>query len=373
MDVKSSATALNSTAHKPKLEALTSLRGIAAVVVVLAHIQISFPLGLEYVVHWHNAAVDLFFVLSGFTLFYVYGLLDDGQLRYGRYLLARYARVYPLYLLSLALVGLLYVWPRVIEPTSYPLKVTFVDFLAQLLGINAWPLVGNGVHWNLPTWSISAELFCYILLFPLLFRLGRIRSDRAILVGTAVLAFLSFVAFVGFYDPRIMDTRLQEASGEAVYWVAVIRSACGFACGWLIYCAHRNKGWLSDKASQLFTPLCLLVVALIIAWPISGLPMHTIVLLFPLLILGAARPTGPAARLLDGSTLRFLGEISYSLYIFHMLLYILFVNTLGMANGWGFRIYALYLMTLLLVSSLSYFAFEQTLRRRINRLAFKRS
>ena len=95
------------------------------------------------------------------------------------------------------------------------------------------------------------------------------------------------------------------------------------------------------------------MMALIAAWPVSGLPMHTIVLLFPLLILGAARPTGPAVRILDVAVLRFLGEIIYSLSIFHMLLYILFVNTLQLANGWGFRTYALYLTTLLMVSTLA--------------------
>jgi peptidoglycan/LPS O-acetylase OafA/YrhL len=57
---------------KPELKALTGVRGVTAIVVALAHFRIMLPANLHMLYMWHNAAVDLFFVLSGFTLCYAY-------------------------------------------------------------------------------------------------------------------------------------------------------------------------------------------------------------------------------------------------------------------------------------------------------------
>lgn len=353
--------------QKPLLDVLTSLRGVAAVVVVVAHIQITLPGGLEYLFHWQNAAVDLFFILSGFTLYYVYGLREDGALDFGRYVAARFARVYPLYLATLLIAGAFHVWPRVIEPTGYPVGNALLDFLAQLLGVNGWPLLGSGVHWNLPTWSISAEFFCYLIVFPILFHLPRLRNESAIAALVAVSTAVSFLAFVVFFEGGVIDTRVYEAGHPLAYWVAVIRATSGFACGWLIYCSYRNDDRLAGFASRRFTPICVAALLFILSWPANVFPVHAVLFFFPLVILGAARPTGAMRSILLRPAFRFLGDISYSIYVLHILLYILFVNTLELANGWGFRPYALYLLTLVGLSTLSYHLFEKPLRQRINR------
>ncbi|MFX5328500.1 hypothetical protein ABTD12_20360, partial [Acinetobacter baumannii] len=66
------------------------------------------------------------------------------------------------------------------------------DFLPQLLLINAWPLLGNGVHWDYPAWSISVEMLCYVAVFPLLHRLrGHLPAGRTAFL-VLLLSFTSF-------------------------------------------------------------------------------------------------------------------------------------------------------------------------------------
>src|SRR5579875_2169947 len=78
---------------------LNGLRGVAAALVVLVHNPADFP------VHPHHAylAVDLFFVISGFILSYVYGARLAGRWPTAEFLKARLIRLAPLYLLALGL------------------------------------------------------------------------------------------------------------------------------------------------------------------------------------------------------------------------------------------------------------------------------
>ena len=132
--------------------------------VALAHFKNAFPANAGAAFMWHNA-VDLFFCLSGFTLSYVY---SRDTFRFSDYLTARIARVYPLYLVCLISAGALYVWPRLIDPVTYPASRAALDFALQLVMLNGWPVIGTGMHWDAPAWSLSAEWFCYVALFPLL-------------------------------------------------------------------------------------------------------------------------------------------------------------------------------------------------------------
>lgn len=149
---------------RQELRALTGLRGAAAMAVALAHFKNAFPANAGAAFMWHNA-VDLFFCLSGFTLSYVY---SRDTFRFSDYLTARIARVYPLYLVCLISAGALYVWPRLIDPVTYPASRAALDFALQLVMLNGWPVIGTGMHWDAPAWSLSAEWFCYVALFPLL-------------------------------------------------------------------------------------------------------------------------------------------------------------------------------------------------------------
>jgi peptidoglycan/LPS O-acetylase OafA/YrhL len=150
---------------------LDSLRIIAACAVVVLHYSDYFKnlaVGRFMVGHvWHfNLFVDLFFVVSGFVIArQYYDSVSDGA-AIGRFLWRRLARIYPLHLATLAFyvviaLALSFGISRTDNPARYPMS----DLPAQILLLHAF--VGERLTFNFPSWSLSAEMFCY-LLFPLM-------------------------------------------------------------------------------------------------------------------------------------------------------------------------------------------------------------
>lgn len=150
---------------------LDGLRIIAAVGVVFLHYSeyakgnIAAHFVFERIQHF-NLFVDLFFAISGFVIAKQY--LDKvGDYRATtRFLWRRVARIYPLHLLTLAFylviaAALQLGLARGDNPARYPLS----DIPAQLLMLHA--VFGERLTFNFPSWSLSAEMMCY-LLFPLL-------------------------------------------------------------------------------------------------------------------------------------------------------------------------------------------------------------
>src|SRR5579862_660023 len=148
------------------LKPLTSLRFVAAMWVVLFHYWPHLAVaGTPPLVAKGYLGVECFFVLSGFILCHVYlPSFEAGRFKYGDFLWARIARIYPLHIATLVAMGLmagvalaagLPVDPDVLSLPALPANLT----LTQAWGLS--PVAG----WNHPSWSISAEWFAY-LSFP---------------------------------------------------------------------------------------------------------------------------------------------------------------------------------------------------------------
>ncbi len=150
---------------------LDALRIIAACAVVILHYsdyvknQAVGRFIYEHAQHF-NLFVDLFFVISGFVIASQYMGEVDGIRSIGRFLWRRLARIYPLHLATLAfyLIVAAVIHGNLASAGNsarYPLS----DLPAQLLLLHA--LIGERLTFNFPSWSLSAEMFCYII-FPLL-------------------------------------------------------------------------------------------------------------------------------------------------------------------------------------------------------------
>ena len=162
---------------------LTFTRFIAAVLIVLYHFAANKPLihqlgGLGRVVLIASTFVSYFFVLSGFIL--VVANAKAVRLQQfpsaANFWINRFARIYPLFFLAFLLSI-----PQFHEATgAYP---TPQALLANVLLCQAWvPLRSFSI--NFPDWSLSCELFFY-LLFPAILRTLMVLKTRIVAIAIA--------------------------------------------------------------------------------------------------------------------------------------------------------------------------------------------
>ena len=138
-----------------RIESLTFLRFFAALVVVIYHYGQVATKGWPLFTRAGPQFVTFFFVLSGFVLTIAYG--GGAKIKTKPYLGARFARVYPLYLLALVSCALVQL--------SLGETVRGKDFALNVFLVQTWfPPFTPTV--NYPGWSISAEAVFY-LMFPL--------------------------------------------------------------------------------------------------------------------------------------------------------------------------------------------------------------
>lgn len=165
-----------------EIVSLTSLRGIAALGVAVAHFGDDPLLLRQYL--W----VDFFFILSGFILCHAYSRLFLGELSRNAlraFARARFFRIYPLHLAMLLVLVLVQVERLIAHAIGFaissapfsPPHYTLKDLGLSLLLIQSWWGQTADYSWNQPAWSISTEFFAY-LLFPVLLTFG-LRSRRS--------------------------------------------------------------------------------------------------------------------------------------------------------------------------------------------------
>jgi peptidoglycan/LPS O-acetylase OafA/YrhL len=155
-----------------KIEELESIRGIAALLVVLFHMP-------DWNAHLHDIRfinnsyymVDLFFVLSGFVMNLSYGDRLHGVPDLARFQFLRLGRLYPVHLLFL-LLAVLTAASSWIAATAFGLNIpsgsafkdaTFASFTEQLLLIHSLGFFKIAHPFNLPSWSISVEFYTYLV------------------------------------------------------------------------------------------------------------------------------------------------------------------------------------------------------------------
>lgn len=342
---------------RPELRALTGLRGVAATTIAFAHFQQALP-NDNGVLMWHNA-VDLFFCLSGFTLSYVY---SNGKFQFSSYLTARIARIYPLYFLTLIVAGAAWVLPGIVNPATYPARSALTDFLLQAVMLNCWPIIGSGVHWNPAAWSISIEWFCYILLFPLLLSRKAPQSAPIRLACMILLQASSYYLFVSYFDPSLFNAELHAPGSQLSYWVNWCRGVFGFAAGWIVFASFEKR----DPIYAFCTKFSMLIwsgIFLAVVLRYFGLlNQQALVFFFPFVVLAATCPNSATSRLLGSKSLHFLGVISYSIYMMHIVIVVLFVGAFHTVDGWQAPFLAL---GIFLVSIGTYFAIEVPARNAI--------
>ena len=301
---------------KHDIRALTGIRGVAELLIVIYHYFARSHLGAatNFVRHCY-VVTDLFFMLSGMVLALTYGRRFAPGWRladYASFLFKRLARVYPL----LFVVSLLMVAITLRHPSEGP-ALTPVVFVTNALLINAWGVVRSFVG---PGWSVSTEFGAY-LLFPL-FAALTLRGRPAVAVASAIasLGALTLVATrsaAELHQPGV-DWHFGPLDVfDATTLYPLLRCLADFNLGLLAFRLARLDRIRTIAASPLVGDgVVLLVVLLLLAprTPVVDVPL--VACFAPLLMtLGAGR--SHAARLLARPLVHDFGLLSYSVYLLH--------------------------------------------------------
>ncbi|NML67792.1 acyltransferase [Hymenobacter sp. RP-2-7] len=284
---------------------LDGLRGVAALAVVLFHFMelVETKPANNFIAHAY-LAVDFFFCLSGFVIAYAYDA-RLAQLGVGRFLRRRLIRLHPLVVVG-ALLGLLTFW---LDPFSHLVDQYATRLPLLLLSsclLVPYPVVteryANLFHLNPPTWSLFWEYIANVAYALVLVRLPA-RLLKILLVPAAIALC---------YEARRTGW-LGGGWGREDAIAGFLRVTFSFLMGLLLYRAN----WLIRSRLGFGALALLLLGALLlpfidrINWRVDSL---VVLFYFPLLIaLGAGGQLTPRYAKLC----RFLGDISYPLYIVH--------------------------------------------------------
>jgi peptidoglycan/LPS O-acetylase OafA/YrhL len=360
----SSRHAIPTIAVNPHLPALTGLRSLLALWVVLHHLSNkggmldaavrALPAALHELAVSGYWAVATFFVLSGFVLARTYAASRWDRSILIRYGIARWARVYPVYFLSLLILAPIIFHDLVSFPQGRPLALRLSLLLNYGLVLQGW--TGHlPVQWNTPAWSLSCELFFY-LCFPLAMLLV-IRARRR---GTLV------IASAGFALPVLC--RLLNVPDALKPLLHLGDFLVGIACAGVYEALIRSRTRLAGRGYWLYLPAAA-GSAVVIAVPQIAQWIYLDFALRPLnalLLVGLALGGGFPARWLSTRTALLFGKASYSMYILHIPMLWWFKGTWFYSPALSPETAALiYVALVLLISALVFKLFEEPANRRL--------
>lgn len=334
---------------------LDGFRGIAAILVVLRHTVPYFgknPFFSSYL------AVDLFFLLSGVVLARSY----ESKLQNGMPLLSflkiRLLRLYPLYFLGTCAGIVAAVYGATPLNGSLSLAAAFGFLLLPTLYSRAlFPLNG-------PAWSLSTELIVNLLYAWKI----RYLSNRVLL---SIMAFCicCLMVFTIIWPTHNFDAGFMRNT----YYVSFLRVGFSFAAGVVLYRWYVNKG-VDVVFNNRKTILSIVGVMLLLCAtpPRIVLPAYdalAVAIGFPLLVYAGMRfqPTGFMASLC-----KFLGVVSYPIYIIHSPLSEYIKHVFPSVAGQGVESYAplggvIILVFLILLAWLLHHFYDEPVRNALGR------
>ncbi|HEX2586581.1 MAG TPA: acyltransferase, partial [Steroidobacteraceae bacterium] len=288
-----------------KIEELESIRGIAAVLVVLFHMPFwNLQLYNTPIIRNSYYMVDLFFVLSGFVMYLNYGDKLRSTRDMLRFQLLRIGRLYPVHLLFLfvALMMAVAKWVASMKlGMTLPNGGAFKDaglqaFVEQLFLAHALGFSNNALSFNEPSWSISVEFYTYLV-----FGFVALAAQRAVRLTLCVA--LSAVSLV----------LLQYGSSFIGNFSFILQCFAGYFMGCLIAAWCRPGNYILPSWSAF-------AITVLLLWylQVTQSGAFSVVIYFisaALIIAMVMGKEGWFRSLLRHRLFTFLGMISYSLYM----------------------------------------------------------
>ena len=343
---------MNTFTSKPRYEILDGLRGVAALMVIIFHCFESYipVFGTQHINHGY-LAVDFFFVLSGFVIGYAYDDRWGGNGTCGeagrpatsngmsvwQFFKRRLIRLHPMVVAGTVIGACLFffqdtAFPQIRECQGWMFALCFVMGLLMIpcgtgLDIRGW---GEFNSLNGPNWSLTFEYFGNILYAFILHRLPTVVL-AALAAGSAFFTLdmtMGWDVFGLFAEPKYDVIGGWSLTADQMY-IGVSRLLYPFLCGLVIsrilrrYYTDSNHSGSPLHAKGGFWWCSIMLAAIFCIPQIGGkscvadgaFQAVSIVVLFPLIVLLGAGSVTTDSR--STRVCKFLGELSYPLYITH--------------------------------------------------------
>lgn len=354
---------MNPTNHlitdKNYIAPLEGWRGVVSVFVVLFHFY-GFFSPTQFASYGY-LGVDFFFILSGFIISRQYeASIALHTISFPKFCIKRLARLYPLYIFSIGLF--VYINATVLIPKHFNNAIAFgmgptYSWRLFLQFTMLGNIGGMAEPWNGPAWSVSVEWVVNLIYFFLVWHFRRIPSYllwSGIVICTVYLINLSQHSLNLFI------------STTPIFNETIARGIVGFSIGVLLFRYH-------SKLPVVPVLFLLLFEAALTAVTLTLVHFHTypsiisVDYIFQLIIFPAIIAVSLYRKSLTGwffglPQFRFLGRISYSIYLLHLPIGYVFMYSgkfdylLKPMSGY------MYLMIVLGISTLSYVFLETPFR-----------
>jgi len=296
-------------------QSLEAFRGIAALSVVVHHLgivnghQLAFFKGAGIV-------VDFFFLLSGFVMAHAYNGRIVRGLGFWTYLRARLARLYPLHLFLLLfwvpyILVKIWVYQKInigMDPAEANNVASFVANLLLLHSMGIFDLLS----WNYPSWSISVEFWTYIVFFFAVRYAYKMLSQ--VMFGISLICAFA-LAYLAQSEPGTHGILY-------TYDYGFLRCLMSFGGGVVLNALHNRVEivaplWLQSLIEVVLICACFVAIVLSVQGPIW---QFAAIGIFGVTIFWFADSAGLMSSVLKTSPMRFLGVVSYSVYMTHAII-----------------------------------------------------
>lgn len=347
---------------------LTFTRFIAALLIVILHFAGNlFYIENDFIITLRKhlyLGVDYFYVLSGFVMMIAYG--DRDSINKKEYWINRVARVYPLHLFTLFLTFLISIFVSINYLTYYKFNVP--SFLANLTLVQAW-FPGYSLSWNVPSWSVSTEMFFYFV-FPFVYHLF---FRKLSVTKSTIIIFIIWLLFqigMNVYYFSEQYGGYKSLDRYFLYYNPILHVSTFFVGMWFGNYFRKNNTKLNRNYD--WHILILLILSSVLVYLASDLFIHNGLLAIPfaLLILLVALNSGKLTQLFNHKWLIYLGEISFALYLLQNPVYIFLrkvFDGLGI-NKDGYLLFFVGLIVLLIASHFTYKYVEIPMKNRIRKI-----
>ncbi|SEK21937.1 Peptidoglycan/LPS O-acetylase OafA/YrhL, contains acyltransferase and SGNH-hydrolase domains [Pseudobutyrivibrio ruminis] len=304
---------------KERIYSLDALKGVACLIIAfLWHYQNVQPAGLGeplqqyfgFFYRYGKYFVELFFMISGFTMAYCYKEKIDDGLSFYDYLVKRIKHLYPLFYLTLLYMAVMQMAYYQLAGKFFVYKVSVWHFILNVFCVQTgW--FNTDQSFNGPAWCISVEIFLYILFYITTYFSKRDNNKYILLTITSV--FIGGAIIYGGLNYPIINSPM--ARGVAAFFVGVLLNE--FETKW----EDESKAKIADRISIILMGIGLILIVS----PLNierlfendvSFQLSLIIVFFPMLIVSAINCVW-LRRFLEIKPLKIIGTVSLEVYLLH--------------------------------------------------------